>query len=63
MTKTLSCLKEKIKAFTADESGVTVIEYMLIGAVMIAVCVVILKAMGEKTKDKFSLIDGLFQTP
>jgi hypothetical protein len=36
---------------------------MLIGAVMIAVCVVILKAMGEKTKDKFSLIDGLFQTP
>jgi Flp pilus assembly pilin Flp len=59
MIKILSCLKEKINAFTADESGVTVIEYMVIGAVMIAVCVIILKTMGEKTRDKFSLIDGL----
>ncbi len=60
MTKTLSCLKEKIKAFTADESGVTVIEYMVIASLMVSICVIILKAMGEKTKDKFSLIDGLF---
>ena len=60
MTKSHSCLKEKIRAFTADESGVTVIEYMVIASLMVSICVIILKTMGEKTRDKFSLIDGLF---
>ena len=60
MTKPHSCLKEKIKAFTADESGVAVIEYMVIASLIVSICVIILKTMGEKTRDKFSLIDGLF---
>ena len=56
MTK-LSSLKSKLSAFTADESGATVIEYALLGALIIVVSVVIITSVGTKVTERFTDID------
>jgi Flp pilus assembly pilin Flp len=60
MTKPRSCLKEKIKAFDADESGVTVIEYVVICVFIVSICVTILKTIGGKTQNNLKSFNGQF---
>jgi pilus assembly protein Flp/PilA len=57
MTK-LSSLKSELSAFTADESGATVIEYALLGALIIVVSVVIITSLGSKVNQRFTEIDA-----
>ena len=57
MTK-LSSLKSKLSAFTADESGATVIEYALLGALIIVVSVIIITSVGGKVNQRFTAIDA-----
>ena len=60
MTKPHSCLKEKIEAFNTDESGVTVIEYMVIASLVVSICVIIIKTIGEKTQSNLSSLNSQF---
>jgi pilus assembly protein Flp/PilA len=48
--KTMSSLKTKLSAFTADESGATLIEYGVIVALILAVSVALVKQIGTKVK-------------
>jgi pilus assembly protein Flp/PilA len=53
MTK-LSSLKTKLSAFTADESGATLIEYGVIVALILAISVGLLKTIGGKVQTGFT---------
>ena len=57
MTK-LSSLKSKLSAFTADESGATLIEYGVIVALILAISVALIKTIGGKVKDGLSNVSG-----
>jgi pilus assembly protein Flp/PilA len=57
MTK-LSSLKTKLSAFTADESGATLIEYGVIVALILAVSVALISTIGNKVKNGLSTVSG-----
>ncbi len=57
MTK-LSSLKTKLSAFTADESGATLIEYGVIVALILAITVGLIKTIGGKVKTGFTNVSG-----
>jgi pilus assembly protein Flp/PilA len=57
MTK-LSSLKTKLSAFTADESGATLIEYGVIVALILAVSVVAVKSIGTKVNAGLTTVQG-----
>ncbi len=57
MTK-LSSLKSKLSAFTADESGATIIEYAVLAALIILVSIVIVGSIGGKVLAKFTAVDA-----
>jgi pilus assembly protein Flp/PilA len=57
MTK-LSSLKTKLSAFTADESGATLIEYGVIVALILAVSVALVKEIGTKIKNNLTTVSG-----
>jgi pilus assembly protein Flp/PilA len=56
--KMISSLKSQVAAFKADESGATLIEYGVIVALILAICVVLIKTIGNKVKDGFSNVAG-----
>ncbi len=56
MTK-LSSLKTKLSAFTADESGATLIEYGVIVALILAISVALVKTIGTKVKAGLTTVD------
>ena len=57
MTK-LSSLKSKLSAFTADESGATLIEYGVIVALILAVSVVIVKTIGKTINTRLTSVNA-----
>ena len=57
MTK-LSSLKSKLSAFTADESGATLIEYGVIVALILAISVALVKTIGVKVQTGLSTVSG-----
>jgi pilus assembly protein Flp/PilA len=57
MTK-LSSLKTKLSAFTADESGATLIEYGVIVALILAITVGLIKTIGTKVQTGFTNVSG-----
>ena len=52
--KTISSLKSKLSAFTADESGATIIEYALLAALIGVALVVTLATLRGKLGGSFS---------
>ncbi len=54
----LSSLKTKLSAFTADESGATLIEYGVIVALILAISVALIKKIGNKVKIGLSNVSG-----
>ena len=56
MTK-LSSLKSKLSAFTADESGATLIEYGVIVALILAISVALVKTIGTKVQTGLTTVD------
>ncbi len=46
-------LREKIWRFLASEDGPTAIEYAMMGALVIAVCVLAVDAVGARLSDSF----------
>jgi pilus assembly protein Flp/PilA len=57
MTK-LSSLKTKLSAFTADESGATVIEYAVLAALIILVSIAIIGSLGTKVLARLTAVDA-----
>ncbi len=57
MTK-LSSLKTKLSAFTADESGATLIEYGVIVALILAISVALIKTIGGKVQTGLTTVSG-----
>ena len=57
MTK-LSSLKSKLSAFTADESGATVIEYAILAALIILVSIGIIGSLGTKVLARLTAVDA-----
>ena len=57
MTK-LSSLKSKLSAFTADESGATIIEYALLAALIGVALIAGVKTLTTKVKGTFSNVAG-----
>ncbi len=56
MTK-LSFLKSKLSAFTADESGATLIEYGVIVALVLAISVTFIQSIGTKVQTGLTAVD------
>lgn len=50
-------LKEKFASFLADEQGATAVEYGIFVALIAAVIVVLVKAVGLKVNNAFSTIN------
>ena len=57
MTK-LSSLKSKLSAFTADESGATLIEYGVIVALVLAISITLIKTIGTKVQTGLSEVSS-----
>ena len=57
MTK-LSSLKSKLSAFTADESGATIIEYAVLAALIVVVCIAIVRTLGLTLAGRFGDIQA-----
>jgi Flp pilus assembly pilin Flp len=60
MTK-LSSLKTKLSAFTADESGATLIEYGVIVALILAVSVALIGKIGTKVSTSLTTVDKVLK--
>ncbi len=58
--KTISSLKTKLSAFTADESGATIIEYALLAALIGVALVVGVKALTTKVNGTFTNVGAQF---
>lgn len=43
---------------TCEESGVTIIEYIMLAALIVVVCIAIITTVGGNTKDKFGELSG-----
>jgi pilus assembly protein Flp/PilA len=56
--KTISSLKTKMAAFTADESGATLIEYGVIVALVLAISVALVSSIGTKVKTGLTTVDS-----
>jgi pilus assembly protein Flp/PilA len=57
--KTISSLKSKLSAFTADESGATIIEYALLAALMGVALVVGVKALTTKVNGTLTNVEAV----
>ena len=60
--KTISSLKSKLSAFTADESGATLIEYGVIVALILAISVTLIKTIGTKVQTGLTNVDTALGT-
>jgi pilus assembly protein Flp/PilA len=47
-----------LKRFLHDESGATMIEYSIMAALIAAVCVLIVTALGGQTRGLFATVSG-----
>ena len=56
--KTISSLKSKLSAFTADESGATIIEYALLAALIGVALIVGVKALTTKVNGTLANVAG-----
>ncbi|MBQ5948180.1 MULTISPECIES: Flp family type IVb pilin [unclassified Massilia] len=56
----MSTMSSAIKAFIADENGVTAIEYGMIAALIGVVMATVAGEVGEKIKDAFTFIRDQF---
>jgi pilus assembly protein Flp/PilA len=56
MTK-LSSLKSKLSAFTADESGATLIEYGVIAALILVAAVTVLGDVGDQVVNRLEDVE------
>jgi pilus assembly protein Flp/PilA len=56
MTK-LSSLKSKLSAFTADESGATLIEYGVVAALILVAAVTVLGDVGDQVVNRLEDVE------
>jgi Flp pilus assembly pilin Flp len=56
-------LTKCIKNFLLKEDGATVVEYSVMLALIIAVCILIIGVMGMKVKNSFNKFDQSFNSP
>jgi pilus assembly protein Flp/PilA len=58
----MSKITSAVKAFIADENGVTAIEYGLIASLIGVAMVVAATALGTKISDAFTFVSGKMRT-
>jgi Flp pilus assembly pilin Flp len=50
-------MKELVKKFLSDESGLETVEYALVGGLILVVAVAMIAAVGEKVNGVFTALD------
>lgn len=50
---------QPIRTFVADESGATMVEYAIMIALIAAICIAVIKIIGEKTNNAFSNVNSV----
>lgn len=53
----MKAISEFVKALWKDEEGATAVEYGVLVALIIAACVVIIGALGDKIEDAFESVN------
>ena len=43
---------------TCEESGVTIIEYIMLAALIVVVCIAIISTVGGSTQEKFTVLNN-----
>lgn len=51
-------MREFIQRFIRDEEGATAVEYGVLVALIIAVCIIVIAAIGVKIDNAFDRVDG-----
>ena len=54
---------KQIRNFLSDEEGATAVEYGVLVALIIAVCVGVIYGIGGSVKGSFSTVDGYLANP
>lgn len=54
----MSSIKHIIRRFSAEESGATMVEYGIMVALIAAVAIVVIKAVGVKVNTAFSTVNS-----
>lgn len=59
----MSALRKSLRVFVKDESGATVVEYLIITAGISILIVTVVQGLGEKLNSTFSNIDKQLNPP
>ena len=56
-------MKSLIKRFARDEEGATAVEYGVLIALIIAVCIIVIYAVGIQVNNAFEKVNSALQNP
>ena len=54
----MSRLKSAVRRFVSDESGATMVEYAIMIALIAAICIAVIKVIGNKTNNAFANVNS-----
>jgi pilus assembly protein Flp/PilA len=49
----MTSVKNAVRRFVSDESGATMVEYAIMVALIAAICIAVIKVIGNKTNNAF----------
>jgi pilus assembly protein Flp/PilA len=54
----MSTVRSTLRKFVAEESGATMVEYAIMIALIAAICIAVIKVIGNKTNNAFSNVNS-----
>jgi pilus assembly protein Flp/PilA len=54
----MKSVKSTFKRFVAEESGATMVEYAIMVALIAAICIAVIKVIGNKSNNAFSNVNA-----
>jgi pilus assembly protein Flp/PilA len=54
----MKAVKNAVKRFVADESGATMVEYAIMVALIAAICIAVIKVIGNKSNNAFANVNA-----
>jgi pilus assembly protein Flp/PilA len=54
-------MKKLMKSFIRDEEGATAVEYGVLIALIIAVCIIVIAAIGTQVNEAFSKVNSILE--
>jgi pilus assembly protein Flp/PilA len=55
----MSRFKNVVRRFVAEESGATMVEYAIMVALIAAICIAVIKVIGNKSNNAFSNVNAV----